>query len=376
MSKVCLEKCEDYNVEKLTEIFRRSFISLGINKKIKPGMTVVIKPNLVMKTDPESGIITHPNVTAAVGTLVKDLGANVLIAESSGGIYTEQSVKSVMDGCGYTSMAKKYGFEIYNKCENRAVELKEGVICKTLNVVEPFINADFIIDIAKLKSHCMTMLSGAVKNLFGTVPGLMKPELHFRYPDKKDFSTMLVDLCQFITPDLSIIDAVDAMEGDGPTGGTKTHVGCLIVSDSPYYADLTASEIIGIEPMDVLMLTEANRRGLCPEKVSPDAVEGASISECKAEKFQMPRSKDVDFANHVPKFLRPAVRKITTPRPVINTKKCVGCGKCAESCPRHTIKIENRKAVIDYSQCIRCFCCHEMCPKHIIEVKRFSFFKF
>ena len=371
---VYIDRCETYDIENLIAILRKRFEELGAFEKIKPGMTVVIKPNLIMKADPNSGIITHPLVTAAVGILVKECGASVLIAESSGGIFTEQSVKAVMKGSGYTEIAEKYGFSIYTECESTQVELPDGVICKTLTVINPYINADFIIDIAKLKSHCMTMLSGATKNLFGTVPGLMKPELHFRYPEKEPFSSMLVDLCEFIRPDLCIIDAVDALEGDGPTGGQKRHVGLLMCSESPYSLDVCAAEIIGMKPMDVLMLREANRRGLCPAGSEDIPVEGAEIKDLVINDYVMPKSKSVDFAGWVPAFMRPLIKKITTPKPKINTKLCIGCGKCAESCPRHTIKIVDRKAHIDYSQCIKCFCCHEMCPKHVIDVKRFSLF--
>ena len=54
--------------------------------------------------------------------------------------------------------------------------------------------------------------------------------------------------------------------------------------------------------------------------------------------------------------------------------KCIGCGKCAESCPAHTIQILERKAVIAYPNCIRCFCCHEMCPKQAVDIRRLGIF--
>lgn len=373
---VYLDRLENYDISGLLRIFEKHFDELKLHEKIRPGMTVVIKPNLVTRADPESGIITHPNVVAAVGSLVKKLGAEVLIAESSGGPYTEQTVKLIMHGCGYTSMAEKYGFDIYTECKYTEIELPEGKICKNINIVDPFLSADYIINIAKFKSHCMTMLSGATKNIFGTVPGLMKPELHFRYPEKQNFSTMLVDLAQKIRPQLNIIDAVDGMEGDGPTGGVKRHMGLLITSESSYCADITAAHIMGADPMDILMLREAHSRDLCPSSVQELEIIGEDIETCVQKDFRMPRTKDVDFGKRMPKFLQPLVKKITTPRPVIKTKDCIGCGKCAESCPRHTITIKDRKAIIDYKNCINCFCCHEMCPMHVIDIRRFGAFKF
>lgn len=373
---VYIDRHEDYEVEGLIKLFERRFDELKMSSKIKAGMTVVIKPNLVTRSAPDSGIITHPNVVAAVGTLVKRLGANVLIAESSGGPFTEQAVKIIMNGCGYTAMAEKFGFDIYYDCKFTETELPEGRICKNINIVDPFIDADFIINIAKFKSHCMTMLSGATKNLFGTVPGLMKPELHFRYPEKERFSTMLVDLAQRIKPQLNIIDAIDGMEGDGPTGGVKRHMGLIITAESCYCADIAAAHIMGAEPMDILMLKDAHNRGECPSSVGELNIVGVDIDSCVQRDFRMPRTKDVDFGKRMPKFLQPLVKKITTPKPVIKIKNCIGCGKCAESCPRHTITIKEHKAVIDYKNCINCFCCHEMCPVHVIDIRRFGVFKF
>lgn len=372
-NRVYVDKCEEYDPKKIESILEKRFRELHIDEKIKEGMTVVVKPNLIMKATPDAAATTHPEVLAAVGRIVKRLGARVLIAESSGGLYTEQTIKMITKGCGIADVAERDGFEINLETGYTAVELPHGKICRTLNVINPYVKADFIIDIAKLKTHCMTQFSGATKNLFGTVPGLMKPELHFRYPEINDFSSMLIDLAEYIKPDLCIIDGIDAMEGDGPTGGQKRHMGVLFTGLSSYNVDVAASTAIGINPMSVRMLFEANSRDLCVKTAEELEIVGEPIKSIKAD-FKMPKTKNVDFAKFLPKFMQPLVKKITTPKPKIQTKNCVGCGKCAESCPQHTIKIIDHKAHINYDNCIKCFCCHEMCPKHVIDVKRFSLF--
>ena len=111
------------------------------------------------------------------------------------------------------------GFSLYTACKSRAVTLPRAQRCRELSVVEPFLDRDYLIDLAKLKTHGMVGFSGAVKNLFGAVPGLQKPELHCRFPEREPFSEMLVDLCDFLRPDLCFLDGVWAMEGNGPTGG-------------------------------------------------------------------------------------------------------------------------------------------------------------
>ena len=199
----------------------------------------------------------------------------------------------------------------------------------------------------------------------------MKPELHCRFPEKQAFSEMLVDLCSFLAPTISIMDGITAMEGNGPTGGSPRFVGLFGASKSPYALDAVCCRVIGLDPMEVLMLQNARQRGLLPEDVE---VLGTPVEELRVTDFKMPDTKSVDFITHLPGPLRPLATKLTTPYPKIPRSKCVGCGRCAESCPAHTIVIEKGKAVIHREKCIRCFCCHEMCPRHIVEIRRFALF--
>ena len=156
-------------------------------------------------------------------------------------------------------------------------------------------------------------------------------------------------------------------------GSSPRKVGVLGASKSPYALDVCGAAFIGLEPESVLMLKEAHRRGwdIAPEECEllKETVEAWLSRTLKA------KASSTDFLDRLPKFLRPAAKKLTTPTPKIR-KRNVGCGKCAESCPQHTITIRDGKAVIDYKQCIRCFCCHEMCPKHVIDIRRWSLLHF
>ncbi len=376
MERVWLSRCGGYAPEELFRQVEEAFDMLGVWDEIKPGMTVVIKPNLVMSSKPGNAIATHPALVAAVGKCVQKAGADVVIAESPGGPYTPAAMKAVFRGCGYTDMAKDCGFTLYTDCKSREVSLPGAVRCRQLSVVEPFLTRDYLIDMAKLKTHSMVGFSGAVKNLFGTVPGLQKPELHCRFPEKQPFSEMLVDLCDFLKPDLCFLDGILAMEGNGPTGGRPRSLGVLGASKSPYALDVCGAALIGLEPESVLMLKEADRRGLGP--VSPEECQlvKESVEALAQLDFLKAEASSTDFIDRLPKFLRPAAKKIATPTPKIRKADCVGCGKCAESCPQHTIVIRDGKAVIDYKKCIRCFCCHEMCPKHVIDIRRWGLLHF
>ena len=368
-NRVWLAQCPDYG-QSLEEKIEKAFDALQVWDKIRPGMRVVLKPNLVMSSKPEQAIITHPAFTAAVGKCVQKAGGRVVIAESPGGPYTPAAMKAMFRATGYRDMAEACGFTLYTDCKSREGTLPQAKRCRELSVVEPFLDRDYLIDLPKLKTHSMVGFSGAVKNLFGTVPGLQKPELHCRFPEREPFSEMLCDLCHFLGPDLSLMDGIWAMEGNGPTGGQRRDLYVIAGSESPWALDVAAASLVGLEPEKITMLWEGHERGYGPLDLSELELVGDPMETLLAPDFLKAEASSTDFIDRLPKFLRPAAKKLATPYPRIDKKRCVGCGKCAESCPQHTISLRDGKAVIRYQNCIRCFCCHEMCPKHVVQIKR------
>lgn len=376
MEQIALTGCKAYTFEELRKAVDFLWDKLGFSRLVTPGMTAVIKPNLVIKSGPDGGVATHPLVVAAVGVKLKELGANVLVAESPGGIYTPSALRTIYAGCGYLEMSEQYGIDLNYDCSHTEVEAPHGVRSHHFNIINPILNADLIVDIAKLKTHCMTGFSGAVKNMFGTIPGLMKPELHCRFPEKPDFCEMIIDLCELVRPQISFIDGVIGMEGNGPTGGTPRFIGALLAGTNPYALDLACTKMISMKPENALLLQPAEKRGLCPADMDGIEVLGDRLEDYTIPDYKQPESRTSDFVlDYVPKVFRPLAKKILTPIPKIRESDCIGCGRCAQSCPQHTIKIVNRTAQINYQNCIRCYCCHEMCPERAIDIKRFSLFK-
>lgn len=372
--EVCASACEAYDYEAVRAVLAEQFRLLKAEELIRPGMRVAVKPNLVTRSAPDECAVTHPVVLCAVVSLLKELGASVVIAESPGGPYTPALLKGIYEHSG-CAKAAEYGAELNLDCTWGELRAPEAKLCRSFSVITPLLEADAIVDVCKLKTHCMMGLSAAVKNLFGAVPGLMKPELHCRFPQKDAFGTMIADLCQALHPVLSIVDGITAMEGNGPTGGRPRHVGALLASRSPYAVDLACTEIIGMAPETIPPLRAAMERGLCPRTAQELVWLCEPASHFAVPDFLQPESKSADFITRLPKFLQPLAARLATPSPQIRTAECVGCGKCAESCPQHTITIRDHKAVIDYSNCIRCYCCHEMCPKHVIDIRRLSLFR-
>lgn len=362
-----------YDPKLIQQAVDRLFALLRLDESIDPSWNITIKPNLLMKRKPEDGTTTHPTVVRAVVRHLQALGVkNITIADSPGGVYTKAALTGIYQATGMEEVARETGVSLNFDLGTTHCPQSEGVVCKAFDLINPIAQADFVISIAKLKSHCMTGLSGGVKNLFGCIPGLTKPEFHWRYPKEDDFCNMLLDLCETVKPGITFVDAVVSMEGDGPSSGDLRQTGLLLAADNPYQLDLVLSHIIGREPDSIRTIHNAIVRGLCPADYDEVPQTGNELPVFGD--FKMPRSRTVDFQSNIPKPLRgickPVIDRFFTPRPVINLKICVGCGKCAESCPPHTISVVNRKAVINRQNCIKCYCCHEMCPVHAISVKR------
>ena len=246
----------------------------------------------------------------------------------------------------------------------------DGRTIKNMPVIDPILNADVLINLPKLKTHAMTSYTGAVKNLFGTIPGTHKAELHFRLDDRDAFCSMLVDLCERVKPTLNIMDAIIGMEGDGPTSGTDRFAGLVMASESAYELDLAASSVIGYVPGEVPTVREAAERGYTPTSAAELDIRGERIEDVYID-FLKPEShfnllKLIDL----PPALNALIVNKLASRPIIKYDECIGCGECARCCPPKAIRLESGKPVIDKSKCIRCFCCQELCPKSAVKIKR------
>ncbi len=368
--------CESYDPALLDAAIETHFQNLELDSLLQRDTKIFLKPNLLMKRSPEDATTTHPQVVGAIVRALKRRGCkNILLGDSCGGPYIASLLKSVYQGTGMDAMAEQEGFALNYNTGFREVVKLQNLRCKTFNIIEPALDAGLIINIAKLKTHAMTGMSAATKNIFGCVPGLQKPELHCRFPKEADFGEMLIDLCETVRPQISFIDAIMCMEGNGPSGGNPRFVGALLASHNPYDLDLAASKMIAMRPEKIPYLQNAIDRQLCPLDLENLRLVGDSLASFVVPDFQQPdTSRGTDFITRLPKFMQKPAAALTSPKPVIRTGKCIGCGKCKESCPQSTITIAGRKAMIEYGKCIRCYCCHEMCPVRAIDIKRFKLF--
>lgn len=366
---------EEYQQELVNIAIKRHFKILKLAEQIKPDMKILLKPNLLMKRTPDEFTTTHPSILIGIINSLTALGVepcNIIIADSPGGPYNETALKGIYKSTGMQQVADITGVTLNNDFMSRRAVVTNGVKLEELYLIKPVQDADFIIDVAKLKTHSMTGLSGGVKNLFGTIAGLKKPEFHFKYPNKKDFCDMLIDVCETVSPDVVFIDAIVSMQGDGPSAGTSKLSKMILSSQNPYNLDLALCRVIGFKPSEILTVQNAIERGLSVPTFKDLRYFGDKLLRYKD--FQKPHTKDIKFYDQLPLPFQGIAKKFVDnyliSKPIIRKNECIGCAKCAESCPAQIITIDNKKAVIDYKKCIKCYCCHEMCPIKVIDLKK------
>ena len=332
---------------------------------VRPGMRIGIKANLVHAAKPEEAATTHPALLTQLTCLLREKGAQVVIGDSPGGLYNEASLNRVYRQCGLTDT----GAELNHDFSVKEGTFPEAKVMKRFSYTGWLDSCDAVINFSKLKSHGMMAMTAAVKNFFGAVPGTMKPEYHYRYPNPLDFAHMLVDLQEYFKPRLHIVDAVTCMEGNGPTAGTPRQLGLVLAGENPYEVDQICATLIGLSPEQVLTQKAAAERGLVPDTTFPEALRGYCMAD-----FQVPPTKSSLFKNLLPgkagELLGKLIAKVLSPRPTAKKGVCIGCGKCQKMCPAKAIVVKNNSPKIRRRACIGCFCCQEFCPKGALEAKR------
>lgn len=370
---VLIQKCPSYDRDTVLDRVREIFaVNGGMERFAAPGKTVVIKPNLVGRKKPEEAATTHPSLVWAVARLCREAGADVVIAESPGGLYDKSFLKGIYKVTGMEQAAEDSGAQLSYDCSETRVANPDAMYLKSLDIITPVAQADTVISISKLKTHGMMVYTGAVKNLFGCIAGLKKAEYHMKMSDYDEFANSIIDIFLSARVSLNIIDAVIGMERDGPTAGDPKHMGLLISSRDAFEADLTALDIIGVNPARVPVFKNAVARGLCPADSASLEYAGA----IRPEQVRIPDFKvnyNEQFANlHFVKGVwGRGFSALIRPRPVFHRNKCRACHECEKCCPAKVITVTKEKgAQVNLDGCIRCYCCQELCPFKAVTIKK------
>lgn len=369
--RLSIVSCRDYSPENVRSALISALSAAGGLDWVKPGMRIGIKLNLCAARKPEQTATTHPVMAAELTRLLHERGAEVVLGDSPGEPFSAVVLNRVYS-LGNYALCEAAGGVLNRDFSHHTVEYPAAVTVKSFEYTSWLESCDAVINFSKLKAHGLMGMTAAVKNLYGVIPGTVKSEYHFRYPDPTAFANMLVDLNEYVHPVLCLCDAVDIMEGNGPTQGTPRHMGALIASTSSYELDRLCAWLCGLEEKELPYLTAAKQRGLlsengeplCREDAAPYRVTGFVRSGATCSWFT-PNPEDKPFRKLVKKCIAVLLRS----KPALG-EGCTGCGHCARLCPAGAITIVNKRAVIDRKKCVRCFCCQEFCPSGAMRAKR------
>ncbi len=393
---VSLVKCETYEYDEIRKALCESLSLIDGLSFVKPGMKVGIKANLVTGISPDKAVTTHPVLLKCLCELLLEKGASVVIGDSPGGLYTPAFVRGVYKNCALLELestsagvfksqgdgtGKEISVTLNDDFSIKDAEFPEAVSLKSFIYTGWLDGVDAIINFSKLKTHAMMGMSCAVKNMFGTIPGTTKPEYHMRFPEEKAFANVMVDLNEFFKPVLYVVDAIDGMEGNGPTAGEKRHIGSILSSKKPYALDMVCADLIGMGLKDVQTLLVANERGLGPASVEEVEVLGqASLADARVPDFKratIHQSITFEGGSLFNTIKSMGVKAAYNTKPLVKKTECIGCKKCFETCPAKAITMvpgknktgsKGQLPSIDRSKCIKCFCCQEFCPVGAMKV--------
>jgi uncharacterized protein (DUF362 family)/Pyruvate/2-oxoacid:ferredoxin oxidoreductase delta subunit len=363
---VAVVACGSYERSEVESAVRRAVELVGgVGRFVRQGERILLKPNLLSAKAPERAITTHPEVARAMIGLVRDAGATPEMGDSPGGAI--RGVERVWRNTGFLDLSEEAGVPL-RSFEASGSEERSGAR-RAYMIAKPVLEADGVINLPKMKTHVLTLYTGAIKNMYGVVPGFMKGRLHSVAPRPVPFSRLLVDIFSLVPPRLSVMDAVVAMEGDGPSGGSPRHVGAILASADAVALDAVASGMMGYRERQVPTVRLAEDAGLGVAGLDAIDVVGDDPRALAPEGFRLPRTGAL---NYVPDILVTVLRPFMWVHPEMSPERgCRGpaCGLCVRSCPVTAIRMVDGIPRVDYDVCVECLCCHEVCPHDAVEVK-------
>ena len=365
---VSIARCESYDPKSVKDALLAALEPIGGLDWVTPGMKIAIKVNMMMRVKPDKAATVHPQVATALSELLIERGAGVVVGDSPGGPFSAAYLSAVYSGTGMRQVLEA-GAALNDDFSIFDVSYPEAVAAREFQITNYLVEADAVIDLCKMKTHGLMAFTGACKNLFGAVPGMRKSEYHYRYNTHKAFANMLVDVCEWCKPRLSIADAVMTMEGNGPSGGSPRFMGAILASCNPHALDLAGAHLMNLKPRDVPTLEAAVSRGLVPADVAALRISG-DLDSFVIPDFQLTPKHEVTLWGSKDASIAKVLSGMFASRPKIARERCSGCAECKTVCPAAAITMRERRAMINTKKCIRCFCCQEFCPQGIITVQR------
>ncbi len=354
VEKVAVIKCKNYNKKEIDRAIKKTLKLLDFPIEKYKNKKILIKPNVLGYYEKNlEAIITNISIVKSLLKIFK----NAKIGESSF-TDTENNLKKTK----YWNLTPRP--IVLEEQEFIKVNNKKAKILKNFYLPKIIKEVDLIINVPKLKTHTLTKITGAIKNLYGCIPGGMKQVLHKKARGGEKFSYLLVDVYQNLEHKLklNIMDAVIGMEGEGPSAGKPKKVGLILASRNAIALDIVAAKLMGFKASEIWAIKEAVDRKLYPNFKVKIVGDFKKIQNLKFKK-PIPERRTL---------VRAVLRRLVRENPIIvNKERCIKCGLCARKCPVKAITLKPYPE-IDKRKCIRCFCCIEICPQHALYLKKTS----
>ncbi|MBT3175416.1 MAG: DUF362 domain-containing protein [Desulfobacula sp.] len=369
MSKVVLIRCESYEYDTVKTSIERGISLLGgISLFAKKGENILLKPNILVGDTPEKCVTTNPAVFKAVIEILISAGVNVTYGDSPAIGKTSKAAKKA----GLARVADEFNIKLADFKTGIDVFFDKGIQNRRFTIAKAVFDADGVISLPKLKTHGLEKFTGAIKNQFGCVPGVLKGEFHLKLPGADDFAKMLVDLNKFVDPRLYIMDGIYGMEGNGPRGGTPKKMNILLLSSDPVALDAIVCRLIKLNPEYVPTIRYGYQAGMGSFLKDEIELMGDDFESFITEDFKINRKPIKSYKSG---FLSGFMNNRLVSKPYIEKEKCVRCGVCVTLCPADPKAVffkDNDKSIVpvyNYDNCIKCFCCQEICPESAIHLK-------
>lgn len=367
--KISVQRCFSYEQEEVREALIKMLEPLGgMESYVKKGAKVLVKPNMLSRKDPSRAATTHPSIIAEVVKLCYAAGAShVKVGDSPPEIFG--LAEDFWKITGFKKACEDSGAELieFEKDEKVPVTFRTGGKEVTAYVVKSLFEADCVINLPKMKTHNLTRITGATKNLFGLIPGFAKGMWHKAIPRAEQFAEFIADYARELPITLSIMDAIEAMDSQGPASGRVVRPGLLYGGAPVTAVDYAFCKIAGLNPAKVHMLDYTAKVGFGPSSMDDIEFVGIPIEEAVMEEYKVPMAPPMHL---IPEWVLNIAKKLLWTGPVLKEGKCVKCGRCKKICPVHAIEITQADgALFDREKCISCFCCMEVCPAEAIEAQ-------
>jgi uncharacterized protein (DUF362 family)/NAD-dependent dihydropyrimidine dehydrogenase PreA subunit len=364
---VILSPCTDYGAVEPA----LAAVLAPLEQRLPPwraGLRVLLKPNLITDGRPEEAKTTHPEVIRALIRYLRRRGAEVRVGDSPANVC---DLAQVWEKTGIAAVCAEERVELVNF--EKAGSQPFTVRGFSFNIARPVLESEMIVSVPKVKTHVLTLLTGAVKNMYGCVPGLQKTALHKAYPHPTDFHALLAAIYSCVPPTLAVADGIIGMDGDGPTAGRPRSLGFLAASCDAAALDATLARRLGLNLPAIGYLREIQAQNRGETRADHiEVIHTGPIPELSPP-FQAPQTIPL---GRLPRWITQSVAPFIWNRPIFSDR-CKFCGLCVRACPNGALtQVSRQFPVLAPKRCIACCCCHEVCPERAIAMQASPFLRF